>query len=268
MKLPKNNPIENLHMLICKQLLGAHRSTTNIGVLLELGRIPLEIYAVKLAVKNWERIKRNKANCLVLASYSDAMGENLIWVANIRNTLEKNGMVSFFTNSYDDKPLFINKRIFQTLSHVFHQNAFESIKEKSSKLRTYGIYKKNIGPESYLSQIKTPTIRTLLSKLRLSNHALMIETGRHNKIPKEMRFCPFSSTLVETEIHFLFQCSTYSIMRDIFHKSITENKPEFPLSTFDENLEYIMTNIDKNVAKYINDSFGVRTFLLTHPNDT
>ena len=77
-------------MLICKQLLGFHRSTTNIGVLLvELGRIPLEIYAVKLAVKNWEGIKKNKANCLVLSSYSDAMGGNLLLLANIRNTLEK-----------------------------------------------------------------------------------------------------------------------------------------------------------------------------------
>ena len=100
------------------------------------------------------------------------------------------------------------------------------------------------------------------------NHALMIETGRHNKIPKEMRFCPFCLTLVETEIHFLFQCSTYSIMRDIFHKSISENKPEFPWYTFDEKLEYIMTNIDKNVAKHINDSFEVRTFLLIHPKRT
>ena len=58
MKLPKNNPIENLHMLICKQLLGVHRSTTNIGVLLELGRIPLEIYAVKLAVKKLGTYKK------------------------------------------------------------------------------------------------------------------------------------------------------------------------------------------------------------------
>ena len=206
MKLPENNPIENLHMLICKQLLGVHRSTTNIGVLLELGRIPLEIYAVKLAVKNWERIKKNKANCLVPASYSNAVGENLIWVANIRNTLENNGMLSFFINSYDDKSLFINKNIFQTLSDVFHQNAFETIKEENSKLRTHAIFKKNIGPESYLSQIKTPKIRTQLSKLRLSNHALMIETGRHDKIPKEMRFCPFCPTLDETEIYFLFQC--------------------------------------------------------------
>ena len=92
-----------------------------------------------------------------------------------------------------------------------------------------------------------------------------IETDHHNKIPKEMRVCPFCQTLVETEIHFLFQCSTYSIMRDIFHKTITENKPEFPLYTFDEKLEYIMTNIDENVAKYINDSLEVRTFLLIHP---
>ena len=82
-----------------------HRSTTNIGVLLELGRIPLAIYAVKLAVKNWERIKKNKADCLVLASYSDAVGDTLLRLANIRNTLEKNGMLSFFINSYNDKPL-------------------------------------------------------------------------------------------------------------------------------------------------------------------
>lgn len=176
-----------------------------------------------------------------------------------------NGMLSFFINAYDDKPLFINKRIFQTLSDEFHQNAFETIKEGNSKLRTYAIFKKKIGPETYLSQIKKPTIRTQLSKFRLSNHALMIETGRHNKIPKEIRFCPFCPTSVETEIHFLFQCSTYSIMRDIFHKTITETKPEFPRYNFDEKLEYIMTNIDENVAKYINDSFEVRTFLLIHP---
>ena len=125
MKLPKNKPIENLHMLICKQLLGVHRSTTNIGVLLELGSIPLEIYAETLAVKNWERIKKNKANCLVLDSYSDAVGENLLWLANIRNALEKNGMLSFFINSYHEKPLCINKRIFQTLSDEFHQNALK-----------------------------------------------------------------------------------------------------------------------------------------------
>ena len=54
LKLPKNNPIETLHMRICKQILGVQKQTTNIGVLLELGKIPLDISCIKLAVKNWE----------------------------------------------------------------------------------------------------------------------------------------------------------------------------------------------------------------------
>ena len=57
LKLPKNNPIENLHMMMCKQVLGVQKQTTNIGVLLELGRILLGIWALKFAVKNWERIR-------------------------------------------------------------------------------------------------------------------------------------------------------------------------------------------------------------------
>ena len=52
MKLPKCNPIENLHMMMCKQILGVQKQTTNIGVLLELGRTPMYLYAAKFAVKN------------------------------------------------------------------------------------------------------------------------------------------------------------------------------------------------------------------------
>ena len=265
MKLPKNNPIENLHMLMCKQLLGVHKSTTNIGVLLELGRIPLEIHAIKLAVKNWERIKKSQANGLVLASYRDATGENLLWIESIRNTLETNGMLNFYINAYDNKPYFINKRIFQTLSDVFHQNAFETIKEVKSKLRTYAIFKKIIGPETYVFNIRNPKIRKQISKFRLSNHTLMIEVGRHKNIPKEIRFCPFCPNSIETEIHFLFHCPVYSSMREIFLKIVTENKPEYYLYSIDEKLQYVMNNIDENVARYVNDSFELRTFLLTHP---
>ena len=96
MKLPKNNPITNLHMMICKQLLGVHRTTTNVGVLLELGRIPLEIYAKKHAVKNWERIRKGMANPLVLASYRDALANNLLWTARLKLTLEENEILCKF----------------------------------------------------------------------------------------------------------------------------------------------------------------------------
>jgi len=58
MKLGKGDPIDTSNLRICKQLLGVQKQTTSIGVLLELGRIPLHIDAIKLSIKNWERIRK------------------------------------------------------------------------------------------------------------------------------------------------------------------------------------------------------------------
>ena len=133
------NPIENLHMMISKQLLGVHKSTTNIGVLLELGRLPLSTYAIKIAVKNWERIKKNIGNRILLASYRDAIIENLPWMEGIKNNLQKNGMLNMYTNS-EEQNLNINNKIFQVLSDQFHQNSFEAINYETSKLRSYATF--------------------------------------------------------------------------------------------------------------------------------
>ena len=83
------------------------------------------------------------ANSLVIESSKESLlKEKLPWVINIKNLLEENGMLTFFfINSYDDRPCFVNNRIFQTL-------------------------------------------RIQISKFRLSNHNLMIETGRHKNIIK------------------------------------------------------------------------------------
>ena len=265
MKPPKFNPIENLSMMICKILLGVQKSTTNIGVLLELGRIPMQLYAIKFSVKNWERIRKKKANNLLLDSYQDAMNENCLWILNIKRTLENNGMLNLFLNEVENKPLFIHKKIFQRLSDQFHQTAFESIRGDNSKLRTYSIFKTNIGFEGYLSEIEDLQIRTQLTKFRLSNHNLMIETGRHKKLTKEMRVCPFCPNLVETESHFLLNCTTYNTVRDQIFNSISERNPMFPLYTTNEKLQYIMTNINNDVAIYIANCFKIRAFLITHP---
>ena len=57
LNLPKNNPIEKINNMVCKQLLGVKKQTSNTGVLLELGRIPLTLLAIKNSVKNWEPIE-------------------------------------------------------------------------------------------------------------------------------------------------------------------------------------------------------------------
>ena len=60
LKLPNNNPIENIFMRFSKDLLGGQRQTTNIGVIMELGQTPLTLYARKNCIKNWERISLHK----------------------------------------------------------------------------------------------------------------------------------------------------------------------------------------------------------------
>ena len=131
--------------MVCKQVLGVQKQTSNIGVLLELGRVPLHIDAIKLSIKNWERIRKKQANHILHASYLEAGELNLSWILRVRTNLESNGMLSFFLNSYVYKPICVYKMIFKRLFDIFHQEAFNTIRNEGSKLRTYGLLKMDIG---------------------------------------------------------------------------------------------------------------------------
>ena len=55
--------------------------------------------------------------------------------------------------------------------------------------------------------------RIALTKLRLSDHTLAIEKGRHNSINASDRTCPFCPEQVEDETHFLVKCPIYDCLR-------------------------------------------------------
>ena len=262
LNLPSTNPIENLHMMMCKQILGVQKQTTNIGVLLELGRVPLHLYAKKFAIRNWERVKRGQANTILLSSYSDSINENLPWTNGVRSILESNGMLSFYTNDYTSTTPFIAKRIFERIVDSFHQNSFTSINSTSSKLRTYAIFKKDIGLEKYLSDVKNFEIRRHVTKFRLSNHRLMIEVGRHLGIKNEKeRFCPFCSQKVENEFHFLLECDMYKQQRELNIKPITDIHHGFKYLQKSLQIEFLMASMDQNICNYISNCFEIRSFL-------
>ena len=97
---------------------------------------------------------------------------------------------------------------------MFYQGAFSQLVDLSSKLRTYGKIKTGSGFEGYLNHIPVRD-RTAFTRLRLSNHQLMIEKMRHQvpKPPERDRRCPFCPDLVEDEIHFLLDCPTFAVHR-------------------------------------------------------
>ena len=257
---PKNNPIENLHLMFCKHLLGVQKQTTTDGVLLELGRGPLIISAKKAAVKNWERISMGKANPIVLAACKTVEKEDLQWITCIKTCLSEHGLG--FTHLGND-PLNAHKLLYQRQVDIFNQTALNNVMKPEGKLRTYSLFKTKGGFEKYLADIRNANHRTSLSKFRLSNHQLMIEIGRHKKIPKTERYCQFcSDPVVEDEIHFLIDCKTYSSLREGTLGGWAMTKLRSPYHSSKEKFILLMREPSRELAKFVHVAMEARKKLL------
>ena len=101
LKMPKNDPIDALQIKFLNQLLGVQTQTTNIGVLLETGELPLSIFAKKNSIKNWTRIIRNKANKLTQVSVENAGIDRLVWFEKIKDELFSIGLGEVFMSVKD-----------------------------------------------------------------------------------------------------------------------------------------------------------------------
>ena len=85
-------------------------------------------------------------------------------------------------------------------------------------------FKQNILFETYLALLPQRNLRLSLTKLRLSDHRLMIESGRRckPKTPLQERICPLcndgSNKSIEDEVHFLLSCNwrKYKQLRETF----------------------------------------------------
>ena len=269
LKLPKNNPIEIFQNKFLKQLLGVQIQTTNIGVLLETGRIPLSIYAKKSCIKNWSRIARNQCNSILKTSYQNSLSKDLNWPNSIKQELATAGLYERFIN-HQDNEIPVENAIFQRLVDMFHQSAFAEISNDKSKLRTYSLMKTEIGYEDYLTQISSINDRRALTKFRLSNHSLMIEKGRHLGIDKNERFCKFCLDKVEDEIHFLINCKTFEMHRKNLFDIANNNLYYFHRFNDKAKLIALLNNpkITQYTGSYLCKTLEIREFLLgKHKNN-
>ena len=103
---------------------------------------------------------------------------------------------------------------------TFYQEAFRDINRDGSKLRTFAKLNTDIGMAKYLTHSRHIDSRIALTKIRLSNHDLMIEKGRLSGVNKTEHFCPFCTDIVESEEHFLLRCATFSPLRAILISEI------------------------------------------------
>ena len=261
LKLPQNNPIENVFLSFCKQLLGVQKQTTNIGVLLELGQVPLSLLSQKHAIKNWVRIATNtKCNDMITKSHENAVLKKLTWSTSIENKLSEIGMRELFLSKDRES----HTKAFQRMKDMFHQEAFSDIQKEGNKLKTYSQFKTSIGYEEYLSKIQVVQDRISFTKLRLSNHPLMIEKGRHQKIERNARFCPFCPQQIEDENHFLIDCKCFSKLRNDLFDKIGRVVISFPYVNKTQKFNILMTtsNISALTAQYVSAALKLRESLM------
>ena len=95
---------------------------------------------------------------------------------------------------------------------------------KKNKLRTFRKFKLPHDYENYLTNVRNINHRVAITKLRLGNHELPIETGRYVKpyqLP-DQRICPLCKTGLEGEEHFFMNCIAYRDPRqELFNRSFS-----------------------------------------------
>ena len=172
LKLPKSNPVETLHIKFCKDLLGVQIRTTNLGVLLELGRIPLYIYGKKNAANNWDRIcLKQKGNIILLTSCNNVSDKN--WVFLMKNCFSSVGLLNVFLNGAPNNQRTPSTQLFYREKDIFQQTALYTV-ETMSKMHTFSFVKRSAELERYLFLVKNVSDRIALTRFRLSNHNLMM----------------------------------------------------------------------------------------------
>lgn len=142
-----------------------------------------------------------------------------------------------FNTRYDDLKLSLDNYF-----NTCFSDALKDHNQSNNKMRTFRLFKSDIKYEPYLSLCKNAGFRKYFSKLRLSDHRLGIETGRHKRppIPVNERLCCVCQT-VEDEIHFVMRCTHFSISRNNLFKHVQTIHPEFSNMTFIEQFIFIMS---------------------------
>ena len=238
-----------MHLNFCKHILGVNRSTTNLLCGAELGRISIRLV---ISLKLLQLFK----HCLKLGD--DKVVRDALKADKDLHT--KHDTINLFSEYISDTETIFDNDFSQLPKAKQNPNCQKCTSisghpkvVRSSKTSAYLIFKKTITYERYLSLIRDRKHGVSYTKLRLSDHPLMIETGRHFKfkIQQEERICPLCKNGVEDEIHFVMKCTQFEELRAKMLQLVENKYITFKSLNDEQKLFYLFTNEDKEVCRGI-----------------
>ena len=121
------------------------------------------------------------------------------------------------------------------------------------------LFKSKLVVENYVLYNLTPSQRSLTAQFRAGILPLNIETGRFRNIKLEERLCTLcNQNAVESELHFLFDCSCYAHLRQPWLESIKTQHDGFIDMSVEEKLSTIFDKFHRCTAKFIQNCFNCR----------
>jgi hypothetical protein len=262
---------ENLHIKVCKLILGVHRKATNNAVRAELGSYPLLIFMLSLSLKYWWKLTNDCVSGSTSLAVQSLIDNRLLqnsnffsWSNGIKNICNLMGNVEIW-----HKPNILHKSsiisvVSSCMQSVYNDEWYYRISNVQLKLRTYCSFKSSFECENYI-HILSRTKRSNFCKLRVSAHNLAIETGRHTtpRVPQENMICTKCDlNETEDEYHFIMNCKAYDNLR---YNLLSQIKSILVTTNFSDNDFFIAIMSAKDndmlqiVCAYINAAFRIRS---------
>lgn len=268
---------ETLNQKLCRLLLSVHKKTSRLCVLGELGKYPLLITGLSSTLKYAWSIQNSVSDSLLsdtiteMRSFSD-QGDDC-WLKRV-DSLHKLLNIPKLPSYYKESS--VGKIITKKLSAKFDRYYLSEINKVKpdaegidrSKLRFYRTFKGSFTREPYLDLVRNRNQRKWLTRIRVSSHTLQIEVGRWKipPIPPSQRFCKYcANNCVDTEAHFLHDCTTFSVKRNCFFAMLNTLVPGFIQMSRTNKISTMLcpTNVrsSKLTNKYIDILFNARNLI-------
>ena len=225
--------IENFYLRCLKRILKVNKSTPAYMVYGETGCTPIQHDIVLRTLSFFLRTFHNDTNSLshtLLSSlfnmydHSQTTSKYLYNIETMLNELP----LGFSFLLTDPLPAGVSlKQMIKCIKHNIYNQYMYIYRDTldTSKKLFYKSIKEKFQFEPYLD-ILPLNLRVAMTRFRMSNHKLPIETGRWRGIPRNDRICPkCQNNVLGDEHHFLFECPTFLESRSKLMKRYYYNNP-------------------------------------------
>ena len=262
--------VEKAYTQFLKQVLGVNRSTTTSFVRAEIGRHSLQEEILRRNIKYARYLHDKEESAYVKQAYDyevsrDNRSKSFLNTMNRHADIyEISGSFKPYANPFENLYRLGDDNLKLVTRRLFH-NIWSKQIQSSPKADTFRLFKFSVQFEPYLLH-KYRKERVSLTKLRLSDHKLMIEEARHYrpKPPREERKCYMCHQETESEVHFMTECKIYGTHTHYWNK-IFDKCPNLRNLSNQDRFIYLMIQEDVDITnivlKMTSEWFSLRRLL-------